>query len=1353
MIFKANDALTAAVPGMAPVAPEVAGSGEYCRESCNLYEWVDGQLRLVNVLPGNASAASNPDFAIGDQVISADGSHIFWSAEGNLYVRIDGQRTEQIEDPGAYVLASKDGSKVLLDDGCLYDLATKACEANLTAGQGRFQGILGASEDLSRVYFVDRAKLTGGEENANHEQASEDENNLYGWHEGQTSFIGTLLPEDETINFFNGVPGDWRPIASNRTAQVTADGAHLAFMSGARLTGYDNRRSGGYCEHSYNREGTCNEVFEYDAASGTLSCPSCNPSGGRPLGGANLNLLVFKRFAGFQQPQNLPRNGNGRLFFESRDALTSADKNGAVQDLYEWEPDGVGSCAQAHGCLSLISKGEGSAEEEPYFLGSTPSGDDAFFVTRAKLVGRDKDELLDVYDARVGGGIPEELDSALLGRSLQGRELEPLRSAQPRLGQLQRPRQRQAKAPQAQETQEEAPRPQEQKPQEQGLQASRQAQPRRFEVNARKTLAPLLGLALLAALLLAPAGAQAAFGIEDFALSATNLDASTDFQAGSHPDLTLTVKLNEVNEAPEGLEEPEGKLNTLFVELPPGVVGNPRAVPLCPRAAFDGSVRCPVDSQIGFARLKLAYGLEPLFSVFALAAPLGSPAMLAFSVVNSNSFQEASLRSDGDYGIDILDLTVPDVLPIVVTETIWGVPGDPSHDAQRTETTINGGPPTPFEDPVHNPFLSLPSACGDPLSAKVSVTSVEEPENLQSASTVLNAEEGEAPSGLSGCNALEFKPTISSKATTNLADSPSGLDFKIHQPQDNNPDGLSTAHLKDVKVTLPEGMTLNPSAGNGLEACTNAQIGYAPSGGKIHFSKTPQSCPGASKLGTLEVNTPLLDHKLSGQIYLAKPYENPFANLTAIYLAIEDEQTGIVAKLAGKVVADEKTGQLTATFTENPQLPIEDIETHFFNGPRAALVTPLTCGTKTTTTTLVPWSTPEGANANPSDSFQTQVAAGGSGNCPASEADAPNKPSFTAGTEAPQAGAYSPFVLKLTREDGTQRLTGLDATLPPGLTGKLAGIPYCSEAQIAVAKSREVPNGGALEQQSPSCPAASEVGTATVGAGAGITPLYVQGHAYLAGPYKGAPLSLAIVTPAVAGPFDLGTVVVRTALQVDPETARIHAVSDPLPTIIQGVPLDLRSIAVKLGRPDFTLNPTSCDPMQITGTAPTLTGQVASLTSPFQVGGCDSLKFAPKLALSLKGGTKRHRFPALKAVLTYPKGNYANIASAQVTLPHGEFLEQAHIGTVCTRVQFAADACPKASIYGKAKAITPLLDKPLEGPVYLRSSSHELPDLVASLNGQIDVVLAGRVDTGKGGGSATPSKRSPTPRSPSSSWK
>jgi hypothetical protein len=849
-------------------------------------------------------------------------------------------------------------------------------------------------------------------------------------------------------------------------------------------------------------------------------------------------------------------------------------------------------------------------------------------------------------------------------------------------------------------------------------------------VSAKKKLTPI-GLALLLIALLLPAAAQADFGFHDYSVTARNSDTTVDFQAGSRPyEWTLSFEMNQDADG-----QPEGTLRDLIVDLPPGLIGNPTAVPRCTGAQFEGiTAACPANTQVGVARV-LAYGVGEVFlPVFNLTPPNGVPGSVGFSIVSNNSFQEASLRSDSDFGLTISDITIPTSVPIQsVTETIWGVPADPGHDTERGECVFSfevldscpsGLPPATF--------FTMPTACGEPLQTTMRMDSVEEPGIFES-ETVLSEEEG-VQAGLDGCNQLEFEPTISSQPSTKLADSPTGLDFTLHQPQNEDPEGLSTAHLKDTTVTLPEGMTLNPSAGAGLDACSEAQIGYAPSPGEIHFTKEPQSCPDASKVGTLEVKTPLLNDKLPGAVYLAKPYANPFGSFLAIYLAIEDEHTGTVAKLAGKVSSDPQTGQLTTTFAENPQLPLEDVEVHFFAGPRAALKTPLACGEYTTTSTLVPWSTPEGETVHPTDTFLTAVAPAG-GPCPTSEAQAPNKPSFSAGTLSPQAGAYSPFVLKIARPDGSQRLKAIDTTLPKGLTGKLAGVPYCSESAIAQAISREAPNQGAAEQASPSCPLASEVGTVTVGAGAGITPFYATGHAYLAGPYKGAPLSLAVITPAVAGPFDLGAVVVRTALYVDPETAQIHAVSDPLPQIIQGVPLDVRSIALNLARPSFSLNPTSCDPMQVSGSVISALGASAALSNPFQVGGCKALKFAPKLSLSLKGGTKRGRHPALKAVVTYPKGGaYANIASAQVTLPRGEFIENSHFKTICTRVQFAAHACPKGSIYGRAKAFTPLLDKPLSGPVYLRSSSHELPDLVVDLNGQVEVVVAGRVDTGKGGG-------------------
>jgi hypothetical protein len=481
-------------------------------------------------------------------------------------------------------------------------------------------------------------------------------------------------------------------------------------------------------------------------------------------------------------------------------------------------------------------------------------------------------------------------------------------------------------------------------------------------------------------------------------------------------------------------------------------------------------------------------------------------------------------------------------------------------------------------------------------------------------------------------------------------------------------------------------------------------------------------------VGTVEVDSPLVDHPVLGGVYVAKPFDNPFNSLLAIYIAIDDPQTGVVIKLAGHVELDPQSGRLVTTFANNPQLPFEDLKLKFFEGATAPLRTPPTCGTYSTTSSLTPWSAPDsGPPATPGDTYAIEQGAGG-GNCASAPGEQPNSPLFDAGTEAPVAGAYSPFVVNLRRNDGSQQFSSVTLTPPPGLLGKLAGIPYCPAAALEAAEHKT----GRQEEAGPSCPAASEVGSATAAAGAGPAPYYAKGKAYLSGPYKGAPLSLAIVTPATAGPFDLGTIVVRTALDVDPESARITAKSDPIPSILQGIPLDVRAVQIKLDRPGFTLNPTNCNPMAFGGQLLSTLNQAAPLSSRFQVGECDRLAFKPKLGLRLAGKTNRGGHPSLRAVVTLPPGG-ANVAGASVALPHSEFLDQGHIGTVCTRVQFAAGQCPAASVYGHARAVTPLLDAPLEGPVYLRSSSNKLPDLVADLNGQIHVVLAGRIDSVNGG--------------------
>jgi hypothetical protein len=852
------------------------------------------------------------------------------------------------------------------------------------------------------------------------------------------------------------------------------------------------------------------------------------------------------------------------------------------------------------------------------------------------------------------------------------------------------------------------------------------------------------------------------FGFTAISAPALEEEGGAASLAGSHPyGQTVEVDLPSVDAG--GQINAAGHLRDITVDLPRGVLADPAATPvLCTEAELisEGQPGCPEASQVGTITIKTsAEFLLPEFApLYNMVPTPGSPAIFGFDLLGIFAHVTGELRSDGDYGLsgrvdDILALGGSPVYGSVVE--FWGDPSSAAHDRMRGRCNFSVGTEACPTEARQTAFLTMPGDCpGKPLLFGARADSWEEPGNFKEAAYESADLEG-GPVSVSGCNQLQFAPTISSQPTTALADSPSGLDFDLHQPQDFDKDRRSSAALRDATVTLPAGMSVNASQADGLGACTLAQIGLSTEVGArpAHFSKDPAGCPDAAKLGTLEVTSPLLaqhdaQHKvvsdpetgepvpepLHGSVYLAEPFANPFGSLLAIYLVVEDEKTGIVAKLAGKVIPDPSSGQLSTVVEENPELPLQDVRLHLFGGARSSLITPPTCATHTTTSQLTPWSAPEGVSAFPADSFATSASPDG-GSCPGSEAQAANSPSFEAGTIAPQAAAYSPFVLKLARQDGSQRLAGVEATLSPGLSGKLAGIGQCSEAQLAQAASREAPNQGILEKQSPSCPESSRVGAVDVAAGAGPTPLHVGGVAYLAGPYKGAPLSLAIVTPAIADPFDLGAVVVRTALHVDPATAQIQAVSDPIPQILEGIPLDVRSIALKMDRPQFTLNPTSCDPMQITGSALSASGQSAALANPFQVGGCSSLPFKPKLSLRLKGGTKRASHPKLIATLKAKAGE-ANIAKAQVKLPTSAFLEQAHIRTVCTRVQFAADACPPGSIYGSATATTPLLSDPLSGNVYLRSSNHKLPDLVVALKGPpslpIEIDLDGKTDSVKG---------------------
>jgi hypothetical protein len=857
-------------------------------------------------------------------------------------------------------------------------------------------------------------------------------------------------------------------------------------------------------------------------------------------------------------------------------------------------------------------------------------------------------------------------------------------------------------------------------------------------------------------------------GEEGFRVPIIGEEGAAATQAGSHPYEGI-VDLNFPTVGPGGFLTSAGHLRDATIEFPPGLLADPAATPTrCTEAELtsEDNPGCPDSSQIGTVTITtfvLAIQPEPT-PLFNMVPPPGAPAALGFNALGVGIFPHvvASIRTESDYGATgrAKGILARGLNPILdVSTELWGDPAAKAHDFARGDCLFAaaGPPPCPV-DPQPDSFLSLPVACpGEPTLYSALADSWEEPfpQFQEREATYESADLQGNPVEVGGCNQLQFKPTITAQPTTSVTESPAGIDVDLHQPQDSRLGSLSTAQLKDVALSLPKGLEINASQANGLAACDSAQIGTLTPVGEspASFTAKPANCPDASKLGTVEVTSPLLaqydaegkvqrdtqgnviPEALHGSVFIAKPFDNPFKSLLAIYLTVEDPQTGTFAKLAGEVQADPVSGQLSTRFEENPQLPLQDAKVHLFTGPKAPLQTPGTCDTFTTTTEMVPWSAPETPNASPGDSFATTAAPGG-GTCPATAAQAPNTQSFSAGTENPQAGAFSPLIAKLSRADGTQRMAKLETTFPPGLSGKLAGIGQCSDAQIAAAAARSKPNEGALELASPSCPKSSEVGITNVAAGAGPTPFHIEGHLYLAGPYKGAPLSFVAITPAIAGPFDLGSVVVRIAAYLDPVTAQVRAVSDPFPQILQGIPVDVRSVAVKANRPNFTLNPTSCEPKSFTGSVTSALGQVAPLSDVFQVGGCAALPYKPKLTARLFGPIHRGGHPSFRSVFTARPGD-ANTGRIVFALPSSEFIDQAHFRTICTRVQFAASQCPAGSVYGHVKATSPLVDYPVEGPIYLRSSSHELPDVVAVLKGPpsqpIEVDLDGRVDSVNGG--------------------
>lgn len=878
-------------------------------------------------------------------------------------------------------------------------------------------------------------------------------------------------------------------------------------------------------------------------------------------------------------------------------------------------------------------------------------------------------------------------------------------------------------------------------------------------------LSAVCGALVLLALAIAPASRAAEFGFqpgtEGFDVTATKLDGSPAVQAGSHPyELTTHIGFAPGPESPgqPGAPFPAGDVKDLSLELPGGLVGNPTVTSLCTLAEFNtprespweqslSGENCPDSSQVGVVAVKTSLGGGEVrhFGVFNLTPPPGYAVELGFAPFGSPVTFGAHVRNEGsEYGLTAEIQNFPQALSVdSVTLTLWGTPWAVSHDTERGDCLNEAepaeawgkcsvGPPSSFH---REAFLTMPTSCSGPLAYHLEADSWQEAGKRISDSIQSHDSEGD-PEGLEGCQRLSLETFSYGQPTTTRTSSASGFEFNLEVKQEGlrEPGGLSGSQIRDAVVSLPEGMTINPSVGAGLGVCAPAE--YAA---ETASSPPGAACPNESRIGDFRVETPLVDETVTGAIYLAKPFDNPFNALIGVYLVAKSIPRGILVKVPGEMVPDPTSGRLTAIFNQLPELPYSHLRIFFREGQRAPLASPEACGNYQVGMDLTPWLNSETVIHHSSEFTLNQGPGGGA--CPGS-GPPPFSPGALDGSVNPNAGSYSPYYLHLTRNDTEQEITSYSAVLPPGLLGKLAGVATCSDAAIAAAKAQS----GLGEIEDPSCPASSEIGHTVAGYGLGGVLDYSPGRLYLAGPYRGAPLSIVAIDSALVGPFDLGVILVRSAIRVDPFSSQVSidtSGENPFPHILDGIPLHLRDVRVYLSRPQFMINPTSCQPFQATsilaGSSPPFTNPNAASAAPtnlYQATDCSSLKFAPKFSLSLIGPAHRGAYPALRAVVRERAGD-ANINSAAVALPHAEFLAQEHIDTTCSARLFHAHQCPAGSIYGHARAFTPLLEKPLEGPVYLAFlHPTPLPDLVADLHGQngLEIVLDGAVSTGPGGG-------------------
>jgi hypothetical protein len=837
---------------------------------------------------------------------------------------------------------------------------------------------------------------------------------------------------------------------------------------------------------------------------------------------------------------------------------------------------------------------------------------------------------------------------------------------------------------------------------------------------------------VIAGLLLCASPAVAEpFGFHNFDVGFSGLGGEAQLQAGSHPfayETSFTVNLAET-----GLTS--GAVKELRIAQVPGLAGIPDAVPRCSNLDFINHVgitmpelaNCANGTVVGLTTAMVGQGgaaESRTAPVYNLEAPPGVAAKLGFYILGVPVTVVVTVSEEPPYEIIATVRNISQTLEFYGSSfTIWGVPGSPAHDSLRGSCVDFEGDSV-GECPAgvgEVPFLIAPRACRGPLETHWEVDSWQSPSVFASGSALTH--EGTEPKGFTGCGKLSFDPTITTQPTTKAASSPTGLDFHLDVSDEGltNPKGIADSDIQKTVVTLPEGMTANPSLAEGLDVCTEADLKR-----ETARSLPGEGCPEESKIGTVEVETPLLQESLKGSLYIAKPYQNQFGSLLALYFVIKNPTLGINITQAAKVIPDEATGRIVTVVENIPQLPFSHFKLHFREGARSPLVSPPGCGTYNATAQLTPWA--GGAPVTSTSAFQIIVGPD-NGPCPPG-GTLPFAPEAVSGTQNNNAGSFSPFYLRIARKDGEQELTRFTTNLPAGLTGDLSGIPFCSDTAIETARNRT----GAQETTEPSCPAASQIGHTLVGAGVGGVLAYAPGKVYLAGPYHGSALSVVSITSATVGPFDLGTVVIRFALRINPSTAQVEidsTGSDPIPHIIKGIVVHVRDIHVYIDRQHFIINPTNCNPLSIQNTITGAGSNIASptddiaviTTSRFQAADCANLSFKPNFQVTTSGKTSKANGASLTVKLAFPnlpQGTQANIRSVKVDLPKQLPSRLTTLQKACTAAQFHTNpaGCPAASVVGHAKAITPILPVPLEGPAYFVSNGGEaFPNLIMVLQG------------------------------------